>query len=680
MQKPKQMIVPIYQRKYSWTVQQCNSLWKDIERVIENPHINSHFIGSVVYIDDEGSNIADIAKFLLIDGQQRLTTTTILLFALGQAFKEDVGDEKSQRKINNYYLFNNEEEGNARYKLLSTDADKDTLLNLLEDTELPAEYSSRIMENYNFFVQQIKRSEHSPDEILEGMKKLVIVDTSLQRGTDDPQLIFESLNSTGLDLSQVDLIRNYILMGLDRNTQNDIYNRYWRKMEVGFEKSDNKELFDKFFRDYLIIKTGAIPRKDEIYQVFKKYVIEHREVEVETLVDDIYQYAKIFFKVAFQEVEDKDIRMSLVDLAELDMDVVYPFLLDVYADYENRKIIKTELVETIRMIESYIFRRSICEVPTHGLNKIFASLKKDIKEDNYLESVKAAFLLRESYRVFPRDEVFIKSLLSKDVYHFRNCKYLLRKIENHNRKEFVNVNEYSIEHVVPQNENMSAGWKNELGGNWAEVHENYLHTLGNITLTGYNSEMSDSLYRVKKVYFDESPLKLNKTLQQAPVWNEAAILKRATELAILSAEHIWKIPHLDDAVLEKYKPVKNPDNGAYDVDFHYERMSENTKAIYHELRDRVLALDSGLSEKFNKYHIAIKYTNVFQNFVDIKGRKNKLKVYLNVRYEDLNDTKRICRNASTNASNNLNAELELTSITEVNDLMDLIQQQYNLLE
>jgi predicted transport protein len=288
--------------------------------------------------------------------------------------------------------------------------------------------------------------------------------------------------------------------------------------------------------------------------------------------------------------------------------------------------------------------------------------------------------LREASGIFPRDEEFKENLLSKDIYNYRNSKYLLRKIENHKRKEVVNVNEYTIEHVMPQNENLSTEWKKELGGNWAEVQEEYLHTLGNITLTGYNSELSDSPYQVKKVYFDESPLRLNKTLQQAPAWNEAAILKRATELAILSAEHIWKFPHLDDVVLKTYKPVKKSGNGAFDVDFHYSKMSENTKAIYHEIRDRVLALDSDLSEKFNKYDIGIKYASLFQNFVVLSGNQKKIKVYLNVRYEDLNDTKRICRNVSANPSGHLNAEVELTSITQVDDLMELIQQQYNLLE
>lgn len=678
MQKPKQMIVPIYQRKYSWTKTQCEKLWQDIERVADNPETQSHFIGSIVYIDDDsGSNIADITKYLLIDGQQRLTTTTILLFALGEAFKEEE-EENTQRKINNYYIFNNEEEGESRFKLLPTKTDKRTLLAILNETELPNDASTRVLENYNFFVQKIKRSNLSLSDILEGMKKLVIVDTSLQRGQDDPQLIFESLNSTGLDLSQVDLIRNYMLMGLDSSMQYKIYREYWLKMERQFEQLEDTDLFDKFFRHYLTIKTGSIPKKGEIYQVFKKYYIEHRDTGVDQLVFDIYKYAKHFFKIVFQSESDKDIREVLFDLTELDMDVLYPFLLQAYEDYEAEKVNKQDFIKVLRTIESYVFRRSICEIPTNALNLIFANLRREVKEEKYLESVQVALLLKETYRAFPRDEMFKTSLMQKDVYNFRNVKYLFRKLENYKRKEKVNINEYTIEHIMPQNTVNQSEWQQELGQNWETTYEKFLHTIGNLTLTGYNSELSDHSFSKKKEIFVESPLQLTKGFANIEHWNEEAILKRAVTWADIAANEIWKLPKVDKATIERYKPKKELDQGAFTAEHHYNRMSEGTKQIYLELSDRIKSLDERIIEKYNKYYIALKFEDAYLNFVDVEGRKTKLKVFLNTDYRELDDRRNVAdafrmQNSVWTGS----TYIEIKSMDEIDGAMELIEQFYD---
>lgn len=567
----KQFSVPIFQRRYSWEKKHCERLWNDILRLGQNSENPSHFLGSIVYIEPKVSNASGIRELHVIDGQQRLTTLTLLLAALSRVIngqESDIGITADE--LSDYYL-NNRKTDELKYKLLLTEHDKDTLIQLLngssggwfkqedgingqiqlvEDKDLPPNYSLQLLENYRFFETRLKGNDL--ETVYRGIQKLRIVDIALDRNHDNPQLIFESLNSTGLTLSQADLIRNYVLMGQESKFQNILYKEYWLPMEQSFGIEYTKR-FDRFIRDYLTIETKQIPNVRGVYEKFKVYLpaIEDHEI-LEMALMDISCYAKHYVNIALLKEQDKQLQECFKDIQDLRMEVAIPFLLEVYEDYKQGKINKSEIIQILRLIESYVFRRAICGIPTNSLNKTFAALTTEggFDKNRYLESLKSVFSRMESYRRFPRDHEFKREFLIKDVYHFDRCNYLLRKLENYGHKEPFNAEEYTVEHIMPQNPNLSNEWKQELGENWQELQKNYLHIIGNLTLTGYNPELSDHSFSQKKELkpggFRDSRLRLNESLVDTGRWNEIAIQKRAEELA-QKALKIWISPTLNES-------------------------------------------------------------------------------------------------------------------------------------
>ena len=452
LQGAQQFVIPIYQRKYSWTEKQCELLLNDIIRVAKNEKIPTHFIGSIVYIEKTHFQVSGVSQLLVIDGQQRLTTLSLLLLAIRKVLEEKGdGKEITKSKINNYFLFNSEESGENRYKLVLTRSDKDTLLNILENREQSENYSKNIVNNYKFFQNQISKTNIDLDLLYRGILKLMIVDISLNSEHDNPQLIFESLNSTGLELSQADLIRNYVLMDLELEKQEQIYKNFWFPMEDSFSHSQGSEYFDRFMRDYLTIKTGQIPNIRDVYSSFKEYVTSN-ENTVNELVSDIYHFSKFFIKLAFEKEEDFQLNQIIHNINTLKVEVAYPFLLEVLVDFDNNAISKNELLEIFLMVESYVFRRAICGVPTSSLNKTFLNLASEIDKDAYLESIKASFILKESYRRFPTNNEFRSQLVLKDVYNTtRIRKYILDKLENYETADLLNMERYlKIEKILRQ--------------------------------------------------------------------------------------------------------------------------------------------------------------------------------------------------------------------------------------
>ena len=550
LQGPRQFIIPIYQRTYSWTLNQCQQFLDDVINAATDDSIAGHFLGSIVYIEKGLYHISTIPKFLVIDGQQRLVTLSLLLAALGQVTSQENSQGTiSRKKINNYFLFNSEESGELRYKLLLTQSDKRTLINLLEGKELPEPFSKRIVDNYNFFLDRILKSEIELDTIYKGIEKLIIVDIALDRNYDNPQLIFESLNSTGLELSQTDLIRNYVLMGLDVEEQNEIYSDYWYPMERLMNQDGKAANFDRFMRDYLTLKLGYIPKIGEVYEDFKQFYRHHRRDKTDKeIMADVYRYSNYYMKFVFLKEEDSEIKDILRDINTLRIEVAYPFLMEVCHDYEQNLLSRQEYIKILRTVESYVFRRSICGIPTNSLNKTFATLMKEIDKENYLESFEIALLRKQTYRRFPRDDEFIREFKIKDVYNFRNRNYLLTKLENYDRKEKIVIGNYTIEHILPQNSNLSEVWEEELGENWKDVQATYLHTIGNLTLTAYNAELSDRPFKEKrdiKGGFADSPLHLNRSLRNMDTWNEETIKQRAAELSKI-ALNVWLVPDIKE--------------------------------------------------------------------------------------------------------------------------------------
>ncbi|AKB84507.1 hypothetical protein MCMEM_0454 [Methanococcoides methylutens MM1] len=542
----------------------------------------------------------------------------------------------------------------------------------MDQQPMATDHSIRVKENFDFFDDQISKSKDELETICKGLAKLMIVDISLDRDQDNPQLIFESLNSTGLDLSQADLIRNFILMGLEPEEQARLYTRYWRPMELNFGQEAYSSYFDGFMRHYLTVKTGDIPNIRGVYEAFKQYANSPEIDGVESLVSDINTYSNYYCSMALGTEPDKELKYAFQDLRELKVDVAYPLLLELYHDYVNEVLSKGEMLESVRLLESYVFRRAVCAIPTNSMNKTFATFSRELKKDRYLESLKAHFLSLPSYRHFPLNDEFKRAIQTRDLYNFRSRSYWLRRLENFERKERVSLADYTIEHILPQNTDLSDAWINELGEDWEDIQSTYKHTLGNLTLTGYNSEYSDRPFFEKRDMeggFRESPLRMNQGLGQLEHWNLEVIQKRAERLAEHAVE-VWPIPHLESSVLEAYRPKAT--NNEYSLDDHPNLKTGQMRELFEAFRKEVLALDPCVSEEFKKLYVAYKAET---NFVDIIPQTKRLLLSLNVPFPDIDDPREICRDVSdVGRWGNGEVEVGLSSLDQMPYVMGLVRQ------
>ena len=525
----------------------------------------------------------------------------------------------------------------------------------------------------------MRRPDTDLNKIYHGISKLIIVNIALDRDRDNPQLIFESLNSTGLDLSQADLIRNYVLMGLPIKEQEKIYEYYWYPMEQIFGEGTQPDLFDRFMRDYLTLKSrsGAIPNIRDVYTNFKTYVQKQVAVSIGEIMADVYRYAKHYSKLVLEREADIEICQILQDINTLKVDVAYPFLLEVYEDWEQGIVARHDFIGILRLIESYVFRRSIAGVPTNSMNKTFSTLSREIDRKHYLESLESAFVRKDNYRRFPDDDEFRRELLVKDIYNFRNRGYLLRKLENYKRtKELVDLENYTVEHILPQNLNLSSEWQHDLGGNWKELQAKYLHTIGNLTLTAYNSEYSDHPFAEKRDMnngFKVSPLYLNHNLAQLEQWNEREIQQRAELLADWAIQ-IWTIPKIQ---MNHYPISEYAKSSIIEADRnrHSQYLQGDILILFETLRKRILNLDDSVREEYKKLYIAYK---TITNFVGIVPQKSKLRLSLNMRFEEIDDPEGLCKDI-TNLGRwgNGDVEIGLSKLEQIDSIMLLIRQAFN---
>lgn len=554
----QQLSIPIYQRKYSWTDKECKQLFEDILNVGASDNQTNHFIGSIVYMNQKAHIASPINKLMIIDGQQRITTISLLVSALSNfLFKNPNENIMNPYNLINYYLINDKEIGEIRYKLILTGKDKSTLIKIIDNLtqedklDFGKNDSVRVKENYEYFQKRI--NEENAELIYQGLSKLLIIFVALEHNVDNPQLIFESLNSTGLELNQADLIRNYVLMGLEPEEQEKLYNTYWKKIEETFEKV-HSWYFDKFIRDYLIIKTDRIPVFKNIYTDFKKYSRDYKDIEY--LVKEVFKFSEYFSCIAFGKEDNKNLKKALDSLSSMGYEVTYPFILALYKDYKDGELKEDEFIEMINYTESYLLRRLICNIPTTSLNKTFARMYNEIDKENYLESYQVALVTKKNYQRMPDNREFGRNFRERDIYNLKakNKEYIFDKLENWNSKERTPVEAYTIEHIMPQNANLSQEWKEALGPDYKEIQKNYLHTIGNLTLTGYNSELSDKSFQDKRDIeggFKQSAIRLNIYLQDLETWNESEIKKRALHLSN-EAYKIWKYPQVSKSTIEKY--------------------------------------------------------------------------------------------------------------------------------
>ena len=551
----RQFIVPIFQRNYSWQKSQYEQLWFDILRASKFKEKQNHFIGSIVYID-MGTPAGRPQQLLLIDGQQRLTTISILLCAIKDYVQKFNLETKliNLAKIKNQFLYNSDEIDEDRYKLLLNVQDKETYIKLIDNTIFTVNKpATNIIKCYEFFYERIEdfiKQDGQIDEIYAGIFKLSLVSISLDKDSDNPQMIFESMNSTGKDLSQTDLLRNYLLMDLTPEKQTRLYKTYWKPMEELFGEDIYKNdvnKFDYFIRDFLTLKsdTGYICKINNVYENFKRYYLDNN-CEKFAVLKDLFTYAKYYACIDLLQEKDDELKLYWQEFKKLDSHVVYPFLLKLYDDYSRQILIKEDFKKILQVVISYLWRRAICEIPTNSLSKTFATLYQAVDKDDYVNSIIKAFVFKSSYKRFPSDYEVREKLQTKDIYHFRLRKYLLEALENYYHKEPIDLNtaNYTIEHIMPQNIEHNLSWQQMLGEDWQEVHSLYLHTLGNLTITGYNAEMSNKSFGEKvngESGFKHSHLKLNESIAQCDVWNKKAIQRRTNILTDIILK-IWKYP------------------------------------------------------------------------------------------------------------------------------------------
>ncbi|NHA86205.1 DUF262 domain-containing protein [Helicobacter pylori] len=617
----KQFVIPIYQRVYSWEKEQCKQLWDDIIKTGGNDQIEGHFIGSIVFVHD-GIYTTSHNELLIIDGQQRLTTITLLFIALRNYLNdEDEFLEKfSRQKIQNRYLINSDEKGDKKFKLILSEPDRDTLLSLIDkDRRKPSEPSLKIMENFKLFEEWIRKNTDKLETIFKGLEKLMIVYIALEKGKADPQLIFESMNSKGMELAQTDLIRNYVVMETEVEKQEYFHNKYWRAMEEDFKQ--NEKLFNQFVRHYLTIKTREIPNIKKVYAAFKDYQQKER-IAIEDLLKDLQKYCGYFCQIAFKKEADKDLNKALGFLVDLEMDVIYPLLLELYSDYKDGVLSKQDFIPIIALTESYLCRRAVYRPGSGGLNKVFASFTKKINKDQYRESIKAHFLsLEKTTGKFPKDSEFKDSFITIDFYNFKKREYFLERLENFERKEPVNTKECTTEHIMPQT--LTEKWERDLGGNFKAIHDKYLHTIRNLTLTGYNSEYSNKPFKEKRDMengFKQSPLRLNQSLKDLESFGEEEIEKRANDLADWALK-IWTYPNLDAETLEKYKPKKDKkEKKVYDLSSY--KFGSHSRELFDILSKEIKALDERVTKKFMKHYITYKHDTIFASIAPLKSELN----------------------------------------------------------
>lgn len=550
----KRFIIPVYQRNYDWRIENCKQLYDDLIAVIRKNR-SSHFFGSLVSVHNDG----EFNEFLIIDGQQRLTTISLLMLAMVNLMKLGIvtpGQRNLADKIYKTYLIDEWQEDETRIKLKPVKSDSKAFGLLFKESEEHIRESNLTI-NYEYFYSRIQKEEISIDQLYTAITRLEVINIRLEKD-DNPQLIFESLNSTGLALSEGDKIRNFILMGLPAKTQNEFYEKYWNKIELctGYEVS-------LFVRDYLSVKQQAIPPMNKIYVTFKGFA-EETQIDTESLLKDLLEYAKSYEVLLKGRTEDKKLNACIYRLNRLETTITRPFFLEVFRLQKNGVLTITEVREVFLFTENYLFRRSICDLPTNALNKIFLMLHKEIvrydgSDANYVEKFKYALLSKSERGRFPRDEEFTAAFSTRQIYQMnsKNKIYLLERFENYGIDEDKDIyrhfdeGTYSIEHIMPQH--LTPAWVSELGEDYENIHATWLHRLANLTLTAYNSKYSNSSFREKRDMlkgFHESGLRLNTWVAQQDKWGLDELEKRS-DLLMQRAVQIWAVPETVYSPAEK---------------------------------------------------------------------------------------------------------------------------------
>ena len=595
-----QFVIPVFQRDYNWAEEQCEQLWDDIERTGQRGE-GDHFFGPVVYISTRDLSAA-FTRWLLIDGQQRLTTVSLLMAALRDHLKKtsspDVGG--GAKKVEHDFLINTFESNGNRRKLVLRERDDQTLHWLVEDAEEPVAQakSARVVQNYQFFRAKLQGGADL-DSVLAGVGKLVVVDVRLEQGMDDPQQIFESLNSTGLDLRQGDLVRNYVLMGLEETEQTRLYQRFWKKIENSYAGSAMQ--LDNFLRDFVALERRAQKqgRVDQVYATFRLAFEESKSdpAQLEKLLRRMAKYARyhaafVMGTREFPEVADLlgRVRALATTPAILVMRLMQA--------REREYMTTPDLRAALELVESYLVRRDVCGLQTRSYWQQFSRLAYALAKGDVLGSLAVNFhWLGSTNYAFPSDGEFRHALEEEEIYGRKICRTLLECLENGRSKERTDTSGYTIEHIMPQNENLHTKWRKMLGEDWGEAQETWLHRLGNLTLTAYNETYSDKPFEKKKSVrngFNDSPLRLNQYVANQDRWTSEEMEARGALLANWALA-IWCPLEVSERSLRRAKVNRLRDLQG-EVEETRSGMDEVALAVFNEFRNRMQLLERSVIE------------------------------------------------------------------------------------
>ncbi|MCF0107861.1 MAG: DUF262 domain-containing protein [Bacilli bacterium] len=548
-----QFIIPVFQRNYDWREKDCKKLFNDVISLAKDTKhpTRQHFLGAFVYKFNKIVETQFI-EYILIDGQQRLTSVTLMLKALYDHLAS-YGDkyEELRQEINETYLINKFAKSSSyKLKLKPNEVDNDNYIKLIEN-ESGIDTTSTIFRNYASFLSWIEVMDVSVEDFYRALQRLEGVGVQLD-DTDNPQLIFESLNSTGLELTDVDLIRNYLLMNCESSKQTFLYKEYWLKLEQIL--GDN---FVLFVRDYISFMNGAVTSgsKNMVYDAFQKY-FRSLDQSTEEFLQGFVADAKIYNRLLVApEKPNTNLNAALIDYIELDMKTTYPFVFGLLKDNEpdaegHQKIDDETLTKLLRVLESYLIRRNVCNLAGGGMSQVMASLYNQLKQScgealytNIVDTVSNALVGITSKAYFPRNEEFVRELTERDMYKNRNIDFILKRLEKMQQgKEVADLDSLSVEHVIPQK--LSDDWIKYLGYNKNQLEElqrDYINRIGNLTLTAYNSEMSNKLFAEKKAHIDFSRLVLNQYFKDKENWDKDEIEQRGKVIANLAMK-LWPFP------------------------------------------------------------------------------------------------------------------------------------------
>ena len=678
----KQFLIPVFQRDYKWSDGNWQELWDDIS----GASAFGHFVGSIVHV--QGSTLAAAPTYLVIDGQQRLATLTVFCAALRDHIKHTGwhgdGNGPTADQIDAYYIKNTLETGDRQYKLVLRRTDNETLRAVVDgklQNGSNGDWPGLIDEAYQFFRGKLKDSKKDPGEIYRGIISLRIVEITLDRNVDNPQSVFESMNSTGVDLSQSDLVRNYLLMELDEPEQTRLYNEYWRRIEVLFRTHDSA--LDSFIRDYIALKQRATrqARQDRIYEEFKGFRCSMPEDKLEELLREMVRFAGYYARFRGLVSEPSERVSRSLGNVRYHGDTTATLIMRLYDCREQGRLTEKDFTAALDVVESYLIRRAVANSQTRSYWDVFAGFTHRIDDQRPLDSLLHAMERQQGTYSFPMDDSFRSSLQERELYRLRVCKQFLSRLENHGEQEPSPTGTYSIEHIMPQNDDLNLEWQHMLGENWQEIHRVWLHRLGNLTLTAYNSRYSDRPFEEKKTIpggFNQSAVRLNQFVKEQASWTTAEMEERGRILANRALE-IWQFLQPDQEYVEEVRirelRAREASTNVLSIP-----MNDRLHSVFNSLHQEINNMEDGIIA-VQERNSACYYSRHHEFFLEVLPQQYGLKLLLDFDISEVDDPQGMAKDANewkfiplSTHSHSYGVVVDVGWVSQIESVMPMVRQ------